>query len=288
MKATLVSLFFTTGFFLILFLHVGDLNFNPSSKAANHPSATYKMVWADEFDGQGALDASKWFQQTQLPPGGSWWGGLLQHYTNQEANAYQKDGHLHLVAKKEAYEDQGILKQYTSARLNSKFAFTYGKVAVRAKMPAGKGTWPAIWMLNTNIDEDGAYWDNEGYGTVKWPNCGEIDIMEHWGKNQDHVSSALHNGADYGGGVKNTAGQKVTGVSEDFHVYELEWTPEWMRFSVDGKEHYRYEPTIKNQDTWPYDANYYLILNIALEPDLDPNFIESAMLVDYIRVYQKQ
>jgi beta-glucanase (GH16 family) len=244
------------------------------------------LIWSDEFEGTGAIDSEKWFHQTQLPPGGSWWGGIIQHYTNKLDNTYLEDGNLNLVAKKEVFKDQGITKQYTSARLNSKFAFTYGRVEVRAKLPQGTGTWPAIWMLNTNIDEDGAYWDNEGYGKVKWPVCGEIDILEHWGKNQDVVSSALHNASSYGYNVENVGEQKIENASTDFHIYSLEWTPEKMIFSVDGKEHFTYSPKKKNSKTWPYDTDYYLILNIAIEPDIDPDFTESPMIVDYIRIYQ--
>ncbi|MFD2585496.1 glycoside hydrolase family 16 protein [Croceitalea marina] len=244
------------------------------------------LVWADEFDVDGPINPEKWFLQTQLPPGGSWWGGLIQHYTDREENTFVKDGYLNLVAKKETYTDQGETKEYTGARLNSKFAFTRGKVEVRAKMPKGTGTWPAIWMLNTNIDEDGAYWDNKGYGKVKWPACGEIDILEHWGKNQDYVSSAVHTASSHGDTVENLGGRTVDNVSDDFHTYSLEWTKEKMIFEIDGVTHYEYNPTIKNKDTWPFNNNYYIILNIAIEPDIDPSFTESAMLVDYIRVYQ--
>lgn len=244
------------------------------------------LIWSDEFDGSGAVNPDKWFHQTQLPPGGSWFGGIIQHYTNREENSFQKDGFLNLVAKKEVFDDQGETKNYTSARLNSKFAFTYGRIEVKAKLPAGTGTWPAIWMLNKNINEDGAYWDNEGFGTVNWPNCGEIDIIEHWGKNQDYVSSAVHNGSSYGYHVKNVGGRKIDGVSNDFHIYTLEWSEEKMVFSVDGVEHYQYFPKIKNGDTWPYDADYYLILNIAIEPDINPDFVESPMVIDYVRIYQ--
>jgi len=244
------------------------------------------LVWSDEFEGSGKIDTEKWFLQTQLPPGGSWWGGIIQHYTDSEENTYLKDGYLNLVAKKQKLTDQGETKNYTSARLNSKFAFTYGKIEIRAKLPSGHGTWPAIWMLNTNIDEDGAYWDLQGYGKVKWPHCGEIDILEHWGKNQDYVSSALHNGSSYGGYVKNVGGQTVNNAYSEFHIYTFEWTAEKMTFSIDGKPHYKYHPKVKNAKTWPYDSDYYLILNIAIEPDIDPNFTESTMVVDYIRVYQ--
>ncbi len=251
------------------------------------PSPEFKsLVWSDEFEGSGAINAEKWFHQTQLPPGGSWWGGLVQHYTDRASNSYIKNGYLNLVAKKEIFEDQGEIKNYTAARLNSKFSFTYGRIEIRAKLPTGTGTWPAIWLLNKNIDEDGAYWDNQGFGTTKWPICGEIDILEHWGKNQDYVSSAVHNASSYGSEVKNLGGQKIDDVSNKFHIYTLDWTKEKMVFSVDGVEHFQYQPSIKNSDTWPYDSDYYLILNIAIEPNIDPNFVESPMVVDYIRIYQ--
>ena len=244
------------------------------------------LVWSDEFNGNGVINSENWFHQTQLPPGGNWYGGLIQHYTNREANSYLKNGFLNLIAKKEIFDDQGEIKQYTSARLNSKFAFTYGRIEIRAKLPNGIGTWPAIWMLNKTINEDGAYWDNQGFGTSKWPICGEIDILEHWGKNQNYVSSAVHNGSSYAYNVKNLGGQYVSNASTQFHLYAIEWTKDKMIFSIDGVDHFTYEPSIKNSDTWPYDSDYYIILNIAIEPDISHEFTESAMELDYIRVYQ--
>ncbi|MEK6153904.1 glycoside hydrolase family 16 protein [Flavobacteriaceae bacterium 3-367] len=283
----LVAVMATGLILLSYFLFYGNRSVPVDSRRDTTLSTRFNtLVWADEFDGDGAIDSDKWFHQTQLPPGGSWWGGLVQHYTDREENTYVKDGHLNLVAKKETYDDQGKIKQYTSARLNSKFAFTYGRVEVRAKLPEGVGTWPAIWMLNKNINEDGAYWDNKGFGTVNWPNCGEIDILEHWGKNQDYVSSAVHNGSSYGYKVKNLGGQTIKNASNAFHVYSLEWTEDKMVFSIDGVTHFQYHPSVKNADTWPYDSPYYLIFNIAIEPDIDPRFAESAMVVDYIRVFQ--
>ncbi len=288
-KAKVYTLLFTGLIFLTIFMF-NESKSTPGISEVTKPirsSAKFDtLIWSDEFDGDGPLDEEKWFHQTQLPPGGSWWGGLVQHYTNRVSNSYQRGGYLNLVAKKETFEDQGEIKRYTAARLNSKFAFTYGRIEVRAKLPTGIGTWPAIWMLNKNIDEDGAYWDNQGYGTTKWPNCGEIDILEHWGKNQDYVSSAVHNGSSYGYKVKNVGGQKIDSASNKFHLYTLEWTKEKMVFSIDGVEHFQYNPTIKNSKTWPYDSDYYFLLNIAIEPDIDPNFVASPMVVDYIRVYQ--
>ena len=244
-----------------------------------------QIVWADEFDGSGAINTTNWFHQTQLPAGGSWYNGEVQHYTNRTDNSNVSGGNLNIIAKKEEFTDQGHTKQYTSARLNSKFAFTYGRVEVRAKLPTGVGTWPAIWLLGRNINEAGAYWETQGYGAVSWPDCGEIDIMEHWGNNQNFVQSAIHTPSSYGGTI-NHGGQTIATASSAFHVYAMEWTEEQMVFSVDDVVHYTYNPTVKNADTWPFDAEQYIILNIAIEPGIDPAFTQSAMEIDYIRVYQ--
>lgn len=247
----------------------------------------YQEVWADEFENNGAVDGNKWFHQTIMPNGYSWFNGELQHYTDEIENTYVSDGTLKIVAKAQNYTDQGHTKQFTSARLNSKFAFTYGMVEVRAKLPTGVGTWPAIWMLGKNINETGAYWQ-QNYGTTSWPACGEIDIMEHWGKNQNYVSSAMHTPSSYGGTI-NHGGQTISTVSSEFHVYKLEWTEDKMVFSVDDNEHYTYEPSVKDASTWPFDADQYLLLNIAIEVGTNPDtFVETAMEIDYVRVYQKQ
>jgi len=244
------------------------------------------LVWSDEFNtaGVGAINAANWFQQTQLAAGISWYNGEVQHYTNRQDNSYVSNGTLKIVAKKETFTDQGQTKQYTSARLNSKFSFTYGRVEVRAKLPIGAGTWPAIWMLGKNVIEPGSYWTSTS-GTVNWPACGEVDIMEHWGNNQNYVQSAMHTPSSYGGTV-NLGGQTVSTVSTDFHIYALEWTSEKMVFSVDGITHYTYNPAVKDASTWPFNAPQYLLLNVAMQPYIDPNFTQSAMEVDYVRVYQ--
>ena len=223
---------------------------------------------------------------SQLPAGGSWYNGEVQHYTNRIDNSFVDNGFLNIVAKKETFNDQGYTKEYTSARLNSKFAFTYGRIEVRAKLPSGVGTWPAIWMLGKNINEDGGYWDNQGFGNTNWPACGEIDIMEHWGSNQNFVQSAMHTPSSFGGTV-NHGGQTIPTVSSQFHVYTLDWSEEKMVFRVDGVEHYTYNPTIQDSDNWPFDSEQYLLLNIAIEPIIDPGFTQSAMEIDYVRVYQE-
>ncbi|MEL7219709.1 MAG: family 16 glycosylhydrolase [Bacteroidota bacterium] len=245
-----------------------------------------QLVWSDEFDTDGALDATKWFHQTQLPEGGSWFNGEIQHYTDRTDNSYVQDGIMYLVAKRENFTDQGHTKSFTSARLNSKFAFTYGRVEVRAKLPTGVGTWPAIWMLGKNISESGAYWQTQGFGTTGWPACGEIDIMEHWGNNQNFVQSAMHTPSSFGA-TENHGGQTIGTVSSAFHVYEMEWTAEKIVFSVDGHIHYIYDPEVKNASTWPFDADQYMLLNIAIQPSIAASFSASDMEVDYVRVYQE-
>ena len=245
------------------------------------------LVWADEFDTNGAIDAAKWYHQTQLPQGGSWYNGEVQHYTNRIENSSVNNGFLDITAIKENFTDQGQTKQYTSARLNSKFAFTYGRVDVRAKLPFGDGTWPAIWTLGKNINEDGGYWDNQ-YGTVGWPACGELDIMEHGLHPTNQVSVAIHTPSSYGSTV-NTSIQTLADVANNFHVYSMNWSPNQITFLIDGVGFYTYNPAVKNDDTWPFYLEQYLLLNIAMGGNggaIDPNFSQSSMVIDYVRVYQ--
>ncbi|HSN48093.1 MAG TPA: family 16 glycosylhydrolase [Flavobacterium sp.] len=251
------------------------------------PAVFYQLVWSDEFDTNGAVDASKWFHQTQIPAGGSWHNGEVQHYTNRIDNSVVNNGFLNIIAKKETYQNQGVTKSYTSARLNSKFAFKYGRVEVRAKLPAGLGTWPAIWTLGKNVNENGAYWDLQGFCTTSWPACGEIDIMEHWGTNQNFAQSAMHTPSSFGGTI-NKGGQIIPTVSTAYHIYSLDWYANKMVFSVDGIVHYTYQPETLNSDTWPFDEEQYLLLNFAIESSIYPSFTQGAMEVDYVRVYQEK
>jgi len=244
------------------------------------------LVWSDEFETNGAINSEKWFHQTLLPNGDSWYNGEVQHYTNRIENTYIENGIMYMVAKKETFTDQNVIKNYTSSRLNSKFAFTYGRVEVKAKLPTGIGTWPAIWMLGKNIQEVGAYWYIEGYGTTPWPACGEIDIMEHWGTNQNYVQSAMHTPSSYGGTV-NLGGQVISTASTAFHVYALDWFEDKMVFSVDDVVHYTYQPEVQNADTWPFDKEQYILLNIAILPNISTSFTQSSMDIEYVRVYQE-
>ncbi len=248
------------------------------------------LVWADEFNtaGQTAINSTNWFHQTQLPAGGSWFNGEEQHYTNRIENSFAENGNLNIVAIKESFTDQGETKQYTSARLNSKFAFTHGRVDVRAKLPSGDGTWPAIWTLGKNVSESGAYWQTQGFGTTSWPACGEIDIMEHGLGVVNHTSSALHTPSSSGNTV-NTDSQVISDVANNFHIYSVNWSPNQITFLVDGLGYYTYNPAVKDASTWPFDLEQYLILNIAMggiAGTIDSGFTQSPMVIDYVRVYQ--
>lgn len=244
------------------------------------------LVWSDEFNINGSVDTNNWFHQTLLPNNGqSWWNGEIQHYTDRDTNTSVNGGKLYLRALKETFTDQGVTKNYTSARLNSKFAFTYGRVEIRAQLPTGVGTWPALWMLGQNITETGAYWETKGFGTTGWPACGEVDIMEHWGDNQNYISSAMHTPSSYGG-TQNKGGQYINGVSTGFKTYAVEWTPTKMVFSVDSVIHYTYEPATRNANTWPFDDPQYLLFNVAVQSNIAASFAQSPMIVDYVRVYQ--
>lgn len=268
---------------------IDDINDGSEATDPNALDVVYTdLVWSDEFDNDGAVDDTKWFHQTQLPAGGSWFNGEQQHYTNHIENSFVESGFLNIVAIKENFTDQGETKQYTSARLNSKFAFTYGRVDVRAKLPEGDGTWPAIWTLGKNINEAGAYWQTQGFGTTGWPACGEIDIMEHGLGPVNHVSSALHTPSSFGNTI-NYQSYILNDVANDFHVYSMNWSPNQITFLIDGVGFYTYNPAVKDANTWPFDEDQYLLLNIAMggvAGAIDPAFIQSEMVVDYVRVYQ--
>lgn len=235
------------------------------------------LVWADEFNDDGSVSNSNWFSETVPPNNGSWFNAEQQHYTDRMDNAYVSDGTLKIVAKKEIYTAFNSTKSYTSARLNSKFAFTYGRIEVRAKLPDDGGTWPAIWTLGSNLD------------TIGWPFCGEIDIMEHVGNNIGGISSAIHTPSSNGNTI-NIGRIDIPSATTEFHVYAVDWSAEKMDFYVDDTLYYTYNPTIKNSDTWPFDSNQFILLNIAmggtLGGNIATNFESGTMEIDYVRVYQ--
>jgi beta-glucanase (GH16 family) len=248
------------------------------------------LVWSDEFSTDGAINSNNWFHQTQIPAGGNWYNGEVQHYTNLLTNSFVDAGALNIVAKKESFTDQGVTKQYTSARLNSKFAFKYGRVDIRAKAPNGAGTWPALWLLGKNINEDGGYFDAT-YGNKNWPACGELDIMEHGiftDKPKNYIGSAIHTTSSSGNTV-NKGGIQASDIAQNYHVYSMNWSPNQISFLLDDVLYYTYNPSVKNASTWPFDQEQYLLLNIAMggfAGTIPPNFTDTSMVIDYVRVYQ--
>ncbi|PIF01550.1 MAG: laminarinase [Maribacter sp.] len=232
------------------------------------------LVWSDEFDTDGAPNSSNWTYDIGTDSNG-WGNNESQYYTNRTDNVTISDGTLKITAKKESYGGSG----YTSARIKTQglFQFTHGRVDVRAKLPTGGGTWPAIWMLGSNIE------------TVSWPACGEIDIMEHVGNNEGIVHGSIHNTSS-SGVTGNTGKISISDASSEFHIYSVNWSEDEISFLVDDTIFYTYNPETKNGDTWPFDTDQFLIMNVAMGGNfggaIDPSFTEATMEVDYIRVYQ--
>jgi len=226
-----------------------------------------KVVWSDEFNINGAPDNTKWTFKIWDPGNVN---NELQSYTNRSQNAIVEGGVLKIKAIREKY-GKG---DFTSARLesNGKFDFTFGKIEIRAKLPTGVGTWPAVWMLGSNI------------GSVGWPACGEIDILESVGKNPFQNHSSLHS-PGRSGNTPDTGIISVPNDNTEFHIYTAEWRADYIKFSVDDKVFY----TFANSDKFPFNKNFYLIVNLAMGGvwggTVDPNFTSSTLEVDYIRVY---
>jgi beta-glucanase (GH16 family) len=226
------------------------------------------LIWAEEFETAGAPNPSKWGYDIGA---GGWGNAELQYYTNSLGNASVSDGTLKITAKKENFSGSS----YTSARLLSKdkFSFKYGKVEARAKLPAGGGTWPAIWMLGNNINSAG------------WPACGEIDIMEHKGNDLNRIFGTLHYPGRSGGNADG-ATTVISNATTDFHIYTLEWTSSSIKISVDNTIFY----TFANNNTTAFNQNFFFIINLAMGGtfggQIDPAFNTASLEIDYIRVYQ--
>ena len=256
-------------------------------KIKNEFDDNYFLVWGDEFEYDGKLDESKWHHQIIPPNNGSWWNNEEQHYTNSTKNSIVSDGTLKIIAIKENYTVDNSTKNYTSARLNSKFGFKYGRVDVKAKLPATQGTWPAIWTLGTNINEIGNFF-GDSEGSVGWPRCGEIDIMEQNGWNKNELYGYFHFAnpqGEYGNHGNITS---ISNASGEYHIYSMEWTDEIIKILIDDKEFV----SLINNGNVPYDNRHYLLLNIAiggnLGGDIDPSFSQDRMEIDYVRVFQKE
>ncbi len=241
----------------------------------------WKLVWSDEFDGDGSPDAAKWDFDTGRNKLG-WHNNELQYYSrNRPDNARVVDGKLTITARKEklvSEPDYGG-QSYTSARLHTKgkAEWTYGFYEIRARLPCGLGTWPAIWMLGQAGD---------------WPLQGEIDIMEHVGKKKGEVLGTVHTAAyNHRIGTQKGATTMVPDACDAFHNYQLKWDADQILIGVDGKYYFQFaNPKDGDVKKWPFNAPEYLILNLAIGGDLggpvDDAIFPLKMEVDYVRVYQ--
>lgn len=228
------------------------------------------LVWSDEFNTAGAPDATKWGYD--IGTGSNGWGNAeSQYYTNRSQNVIVEGGMLKIKAIKENFSGSS----YTSARLLSqgKFDFKYGRVEVKARLPIGVGTWPAIWMLGSNIN------------TVSWPACGEIDIMEHLGRDLNKIYGTLHY-PGRSGGTANGGTRMIANATTEFHIYGLEWSASIIKMTVDGETVH----TVANSSAIPFNQNFFFIMNVAMGGNfagaLDPSVTSATMEVDYIRVYK--
>ncbi len=235
----------------------------------------WRRTWGDEFDAPGLPDPDKWDYEV-----GFIRNREKQYYTRaRRENARVEDGMLVIEARKEPYENAEI----TSASLHTrgKQHFQYGRIEVRAKLPTGRGTWPAIWMLGTNIRE------------VGWPTCGEIDIMENVGFDPDRIHANIHTRAY--NHVRGTGkGNRLLADKpyEKFHLYALEWYPDHMDFFLNGEKYFTFANEGTGNDTWPYDKPHYLILNLAIggawggQKGIDDAIFPQKYLIDYVRAYE--
>lgn len=233
-------------------------------------------VWQDEFDYEGRPDPSKWGYDL----GGDGWGNQeLQAYTDRAANASVAGGVLTITARREPTGG----RDYSSARLVSKGRgdFLYGRIEARAKLPPGRGTWPAIWMLPTDA----------AYGG--WPASGEIDIMEHVGYDPGRVHMSVHTKTyNHRIGTQKTATRTVPGATAEFHRYRVDWTPDGVRGYIDDVPVLAFANEGSGADAWPFDRRFHLLLNLAVggawggKEGVDAQAFPASMQVDYVRVYR--
>jgi beta-glucanase (GH16 family) len=271
--------------FCTIILAVMGALFGPDRMtASSQTTERWQLVWSDEFNYKGLPDSSKWGYDV----GGHGWGNHeLQLYTDRRSeNARVENGHLVIEARREASGSN----DYTSARLTSKGKgdWTYGRFEARAKLPCGRGTWPAIWMLPSE----------KTYGAGGWPDNGEIDIMEHVGFDPNVIHGSAHTRAYYHKiGTQKTARITVPNVCTTFNTYSAEWTPNEIRWYVNGKQYFSFANERLTQPTadykqWPFDKPFHLLLNLAVGGDwggahgIDESVWPQRMEIDYVRLYQ--
>jgi beta-glucanase (GH16 family) len=244
----------------------------------------WKLVWSDEFDYSGLPDPEKW--SYDVGTGEDGWGNQeLQYYTEKRLkNARVEGGKLIIEAHQEKMESG----EYTSARLvtKGKASWTYGRFEIRAKLPDGVGTWPAIWTLPVD-------W-NLGRGI--WPDVGELDIMEHVGYETGIIHATAHSKAyhyQWQSEAQRTASVTVENVESEFHTYGMEWEADEVRWYVDGEEFYKYTNEGSGWEAWPYNRDFYLLLNLAVGgawggvKGIDGDAFPQRMEIEFVRVYQR-
>lgn len=254
----------------------------------------WNLVWSDEFDVDGAPDPSIWSAEDQRP---GWVNNEAQNYVpDRLENARVESGSLVIEARRDDFEGH----PYSSARLRSQgnADFTYGRFEVRARLPTGRGTWAAIWMMPTDVFKFATSCDETtGWtsGCNAWPNSGEIDIMEHVGHDQDIVHASLHmEGLSHLKGNQPTNFVTVGSSTEAFHLYAVEKTAEEIVFFADDQEVLRFKNAGEGWQTWPFNEPFYFIFNIAIGGSwggidgIDPDAFPARMLIDYVRVYEKK
>lgn len=242
------------------------------------PDGYSKLVFNDEFNGEGLPDSSKWGYEV-----GYIRGNELQYYTNARLeNCYLQDGVLNIVARNDNFEADGTVHEITSASVHTKDKgkWKYCRVDVRAKLPSSRGTWPAIWMMPNN--------DVYGY----WPNSGEIDIMENVGFDPNKIHFTAHCRDINGGNTKYHSSYNVPTCFSEFHVYSLIWTEDKLTWLVDNKQRFSIKNTAASWTSWPFCQDFYLILNLAYGGDwggqqgVDLSQLPQTYQIDYVRVYQ--
>jgi len=244
-----------------------------TSTAPTLDTTKYSLVWSDEFSGT-TVDTSKWNFETG---GGGWGNQELEDYTNSLDNVYVKDGVLHITALKQSLGGMN----YTSARMVSKNDgfLLYGRIEASAKLPHGKGVWPAIWML----PNDWVYGD--------WPKSGEIDIMEQVGFDPLNVHFSVHDQNNFGGN-SHTSTMMIATDTSAFHKYRVDWTPYAIRGYYDDQLVFSYVNAGNGSADWPFDQKFHVLLNLAIggswggSQGVDSNICPATMEVDYIHFYK--
>jgi len=242
--------------------------------------AGWRLVWSDEFETPGAPDPARWGYAS----GGDGWGNHeLQYYTaDRRENARVEGGRLIIEARQEKWQGN----PYTSARLitKGKGDWTYGRLEVRARLPVGRGSWPAIWLLPT-------VWD---LGDHLWPDNGEIDVMEHVGHEPGVIHASTHSRLhQWKQGTQRTATLTVPDATSAFHTYAMEWEPGEIRIYVDDQHYFTSRRDGGDWKSWPFYRPFHLVLNVAVGGDwgsvqgIDPTSFPQRMEIDYVRFYQR-